>query len=62
MNTEQELREIKETLKSIDERLAVLENSDGDARPFWLNFLIAFVVVFVGILLIVGISVFIGKG
>ncbi|PZD97329.1 hypothetical protein DNH61_02975 [Paenibacillus sambharensis] len=61
MSSEQELREIKETLKSIDERLAVMENNEGDERPFWLNFLIAFGVVLTAILLIVGISVFIGK-
>jgi|GEM_PF-6701524 len=61
MEMEKELSEIKGRLNNIENRLSYLQHESPTARPQWVNFLIGFLVVFVGVggvIIISGLIVF----
>ena len=59
MELEKEIKEINERLHNIEKRLEQMQFEPVKSRPGWLNFLLAFVTVFLIIVIIVGVVSFI---
>ncbi len=59
MNRELELQELRERVEKLEERIEDMTYEPRGSRPFWMDFLFAFVTVLIGIMAITGIVLFI---
>ncbi|HZG77899.1 MAG TPA: hypothetical protein VEZ72_18755 [Paenibacillus sp.] len=57
---DRELRALQERIKRLEERVEEMQYEPRGSRPFWLNFLFAFVVVLTAALAITGIALMFG--